>query len=262
MKIAIYSDLHLETLRRHPELARVPTPPNDTDLIILAGDIHNGTAGLDALAAHGAGHIYVAGNHEYYKHDIEILDHQLRHRAEQLGLNFLQCNVLIRDDIRFLGTTLWTDFAIQPAWRFGAELVAKAFLPDFKIIRLRGKVFSPKAAVALHQSNLEWLQSELHKPFDGKTVVITHHAPHPLSIHPRFQLSPINAAFVSDLTPLVGYADVWIHGHMHDSFNYQLDNARKTRVLVNPRGYLRKAPKHGRPTFENMFFDKQCVLEI
>jgi hypothetical protein len=168
---------------------------------------------------------------------------------------------------------LWTDFNIQPGWRFGAELVAKAFLPDYKLIRMRGKQFSPSMGIDLHYQNIDWLESALAKPFDGKTVVITHHAPHPQSIHPRFNLSPINAAFVSDLSRLMGKADVWVHGHMHDSFDYTVhNNGGQTRVLVNPRGYVRKKGKARKmergqvqvtpQAFENPFFNPHLVFEV
>ncbi|MDX1669491.1 MAG: metallophosphoesterase, partial [Limnobacter sp.] len=239
MKIALYSDLHLETLRRLPELDCIPEPREPVDLIILAGDIHQGTKGLDALARMGRGHIYVSGNHEYYHNDIEVLDQKLVEKAAELGLHYLQRSQVIIQGVRFLGTTLWTDYNIQPGWRFGAELVAKAFLPDYKLIRFRGDKFTPAAAIGLHETNVNWLASKLDEPFEGKTVIITHHAPHPGSIHPRFALSPINAAFVSDLSNLMGKADLWLHGHMHDSFDYNVHTDHgQTRILANPRGYV------------------------
>ncbi|BET27669.1 calcineurin-like phosphoesterase family protein [Limnobacter thiooxidans] len=274
MKIALYSDLHLETMRNFPALAAVPRPVNGADLIILAGDIHQGTQGLQALAdLQEADHIYVAGNHEYYHHDIEILDDHLFELAAQKKLNYLQRTSAVIQGVRFLGCTLWTDFNIQPGWRFGAELVAKAFLPDYKLIRLRGKQFTPSMGIELHRQNIDWLESALAVPFDGKTVVVTHHAPHPQSIHPRFNLSPINAAFVSDLGHLMGKADVWVHGHMHDSFDYTVhQNGGQTRVLVNPRGYVRKKGKARKmergqvqvtpQVFENPFFNPQLVFEV
>ena len=262
MKIAVYSDLHLETLRRHPEWAVIPKPQDDDTLIVLAGDIHTGTQGLKALAAHGEGHIYVPGNHEYYHHDVEILDEQMLSQGAKYGLHVLQRSSTVVEGVRFLGTTLWTDFKIQPAWSLGARLVANAFLPDYKLIRYRGKVLNPQLSVHLHEQNIEWLTGELKKPFQGKTVVITHHAPHPLSIHQRFDLSPINAAFVSNLEHLLDYCDLWIHGHMHDSFDYRLNNDRQTRVIANPRGYLRKAPKNKTAQFENAHFNHHLILEI
>ena len=64
-----------------------------------------------------------------------------------------------------------------------------------------------------------WLEDQLQEPYDDKTVVITHHAPHPLSIHPRYVGDQLTGAFVSDLTPLLFQPDLWVHGHVHDSFD-------------------------------------------
>lgn len=282
MKIALYSDLHLETLQRYPAFNVVPVPRGEYELIVLAGDIHQGTAGLDALARLGKGHIYVPGNHEYYRNDIEILDHQFEEKAAALGLHFLQRRSVEIGGVRFLGCTLWTDYRIQPGWAMGAELLAKAFLPDYKLIRHRGKRLTPTDTIDLHRCNVDWLESMLSVPFAGKTVVITHHAPHPGSIHPRFNLSPINAAFVSDLSRLIPKADFWLHGHMHDSFDYRVlklgaaevvgENAEAgTRVIANPRGYLRKRGKLKKApegavvagqVFENAFFNPDLVIEL
>lgn len=283
MKIALYSDLHLETLQNYPGYDQVPVPPDGVDLIVLAGDINQGTRGLEDLARLGSGHIYVSGNHEYYHHDIEVLDQQLTEHADRLGLNFLQRRSVVIQGVRFVGCTLWTDFNIQPGWAAGAELVAKAFLPDYKLIRYKGRKLSPAMSQALHHTNVEWLESVLNTPFEGKTVVITHHAPHAGSIHPRFNLSPINAAFVSDLSRLMGKAEVWLHGHMHDSFDYTVHVPDgSTRVVVNPRGYVRKKgklkrmtaelqprlpgevvrPQYAPQVFENAFFNPNCVIEL
>jgi predicted phosphodiesterase len=260
MRIAVFSDLHLETLNHYPQWQCIPEPADDTDLIILAGDIHSGTRGLEALARHGSGHIYVSGNHEYYHHDVELLDVDLRVRARELGLHYLQRQSVEIGGVRFLGTTLWTDFAVQAGWTWGSQLIAQAFIPDFRLIRYRGRRFTPLDAMQLHQNNRSWLEAELRKPFAGRTVVVTHHAPHVGSIHPRFAMSPVNAAFVSDLSHLVDLADVWIHGHMHDSFDYR--TASGTRVFVNPRGYVRKKNAKGPQQFENRAFSAHCVIEL
>ena len=67
--------------------------------------------------------------------------------------------------------------------------------------------------------------------------------------------SPLNAIFVSDAEPLVAAsgARLWIHGHTHDSFDYQVQG---TRVLCNPRGYA----KDGND--ENPLFDPRLVVEV
>ena len=85
--------------------------------------------------------------------------------------------------------------------------------------------------------------------------MVTHHAPSPRSIHPRFAGSVINACFISDAERLIdgARADLWIHGHTHDSFDY---NVNGTRVLCNPRGYAKDGVN------ENASFDADLVVEI
>jgi hypothetical protein len=44
-------------------------------------------------------------------------------------------------------------------------------------------------------------------------------------------------SFISAFQP-----DLWIHGHVHDSFDYQIG---RTRIVCNPRGY----EAHANPNF-------------
>lgn len=69
-----------------------------------------------------------------------------------------------------------------------------------------------------------------------KTVVLTHHAPSPGSVRPRFAGDPPTPAFVTDLDRLMDASRValWVHGHTHDPFDYTVHG---TRVVCNPRGY-------------------------
>ena len=46
---------------------------------------------------------------------------------------------------------------------------------------------------------------------------------------------------------------LWIHGHMHDSFDY---NVNGTRVVCNPRGYVRDGIN------ENARFDADLVVDV
>ena len=97
----------------------------------------------------------------------------------------------------------------------------------------------PVHARERHLEELAFIENELGKQFPGKTVVVTHHGPHPKSIHTRFQARKydlLNASFVSNLesTILKFEPDAWIHGHIHNSADYRVG---KTRVVAYPRGY-------------------------
>lgn len=79
---------------------------------------------------------------------------------------------------------------------------------------------------------------ELAYPFDGPTVVVTHHAPSFKCLEPRYQAmqgNHVNAAFASSLEHLMGPGvPLWIHGHVHNSVDMDI---KGTRILCNPRGY-------------------------
>lgn len=89
----------------------------------------------------------------------------------------------------------------------------------------------------------------------GSTVVVTHHAPSLRSVPARFAGSALNVNFVSDAEHLVGHerACLWVHGHLHDSSNYEING---TRVLCNPRGYAKGGLN------ENQSFDPLLTVEI
>ena len=166
----------------------------------------------------------------------------------------------IVDGVRFLGTTLWTDFMLfgEGAERAAAMVEAERSMRDFSRIRvgeLPEKLFTPADSAALFRIQATWLESRLAEPFPGPTVVITHHAPSKRSIHPRFADSLLNACFVSDAERLIDgrRASLWIHGHTHDSFDYVLNG---TRVVCNPRGYARNGVN------ENRGFDPNLAIEI
>ncbi|WP_235089352.1 hypothetical protein [Chromobacterium sp. Beijing] len=138
---------------------------------------------------------------------------------------------------------MWTDFALNgdtPEEVRIAESFAATRLADFTgTIRFEEhsnfRRFRPSDTALLHAEAKAWLASRLYEPSEKKRVVITHHLPSTLSVAPRFQTDQLSPAFASRLDPLVELADVWIHGHTHDSFDYQLG---KCRVVCNPRGYV------------------------
>jgi len=116
-------------------------------------------------------------------------------------------------------------------------------------------LFTPADSAALFALHAGWLAARLAEPHAGPTVVITHHAPSPQSIHPRFAESLLNLCFVSDAERLLdgSRAQLWIHGHTHDSFDYCVNG---TRVVCNPRGYAKNGVN------ENPRFDADFMVEV
>ena len=230
MKIHVLSDLHIE-------YADFSIPKTDADVIVLAGDIGVGLGGLEWLQGQNIQKpvIYVPGNHEYYHHDLSVIEN-LRESAAA-NVHILDNNLIEIAGVRFLGSTLWTDFDyFGEADRFFALQNARKNMADFEVIMNKGRAFCPEDSIALHQQARGWLKCMLAETFTGKTVVVTHHAPSSGSVHPRYARNLLTPAFVSSLEHMMegSRTAVWVHGHMHDAFDYEVYG---TRVICNPRGY-------------------------
>lgn len=263
MKVQIASDLHLEFLQRLFPGERLILPAHGADLLVLAGDIANGLEAVELFRDWPVPVLYLAGNHEFYGHAIEQVRIDLRKAAAGTSVVFMDNHVVDFGGVRFLGTTLWTDYRLELN-RTQRQLMENAELritDHFRICCSDGK-FSAEKALAEHEIARAWLTHELEKPYDGTTVVISHHGPHPLSVHPRYVGEALNAAFVSNLTELLPKADLWIHGHVHDSFDYKVCGCR---VVANPLGYALNRNSVERVkelVFENKAFQWACVIDV
>jgi predicted phosphodiesterase len=251
MKLNVLSDLHLS-------LGALDAPDNDADVVILAGDIARPREAIAWANALRKPVLYVAGNHEFYDGTIDGTLETLRELARDTQVRVLDDEALVVDGVRFLGSTLWTDFALFGEDRRASVMrEAQRFMRDFTRIRLADApdaLFTPEQSAARFDRHARWLAQELARPFAGPTVVVTHHAPSPRSVHPRFDGSPLNACFVSDLEAMLdGRARLWIHGHTHDSFDYDVGG---TRVVCNPRGYAKNGVN------ENPRFDADFCVSV
>jgi len=249
MKIQIMSDLHLEFSPLHPESIT-------TDLLVLAGDIQSGTKGIRWAEKHfDVPVLYVPGNHEYYNFMLTMDELTLKMRSETIGSNVhvLDRSAFVMNGVRFLGTTLWTDLMEKP---FGG-VICGVIDSDASHVRIsNAEGLNDNFAQALFVKNCRWLKYELEKPFVGKTVVITHHAPSGASMHSQYAQNPWNSCFITNMEHLMGdHVDLWIHGHTHNSFDYRLHG---TRVICNPRGY----PHPFCAGYENSEFNPNFVVEV
>lgn len=255
MNIQVASDLHLEFLERRFPGERIIEPEPEADILVLAGDIHNGTKGLTSFANWPVPIVYVAGNHEFYGNAWDQTRADLRKNCADSNIHFLDNDCFEFKGVRFLGCTLWTDFRQNGFTQTQCMSAVEVALNDYHVIHTQDGTLRARDTLADHEQSRRWLERKLAKPYPGKTVVVTHHGPHPQSIHPKYCGNQINAGFVSDLTPLVQKADLWLHGHVHDSFDYQVG---KCRVVANPAGYVRNLSLARSPSefeFENLAFN-------
>jgi predicted phosphodiesterase len=247
MNIYLVSDIHFE-FDQEFILSDLPF-----DLIVLAGDIHQGYASA-AIAREFQRDaqvpvILVAGNHEFYHGDWNGTLVEIRKEAQRsLNVHFLEQNTVTIDNVRFLGCTLWSNFEIN-----GAEIAAyhqdqaRAGIMDFKLITNDRQPLKPADMVNRFRQSYNWLDAELSKPFDGNTVVVTHFGPHRAAIHPRYLASGMDALtpyFVSDCSALMERHRIaaWLYGHSHNSVDVIVDNG--TRLVANAMGYPKEDPNY------------------
>lgn len=261
MKLQIASDLHHElAVPRSPMSWPVALADRYVDVLVLAGDVHKHIGAIDLYRDYPVPVVYVCGNHEFYGSEMATVLSDLRQRSMGTSVYLLEKDELVLGQTRFLGTTMWTDYHAYPiSLSESMEYVRSHVLDHRKIRKANMARFEPEDAVAEQRAALQFLVSKVRKPFAGKTIVVTHHSPTARSVHPSEQSNPLLPAFASNLEYLVSEADVWIHGHLHNSSDYQLG---KCRVICNPRGYPGRNRLRPELPYENSSFDPEKVIDV
>lgn len=104
--------------------------------------------------------------------------------------------------------------------------------------------FNPIFSTLINEKSKEFLENELNEQFNGKTIVMTHHAPTPTALSfSRFAVNPyglnMNSIWKRMIAPykIGAYAnrldefvkpyqiDAWVHGHLHDRMCYRMGRA-------------------------------------
>lgn len=277
MRIQLFSDLHLE---RYPDFRPHILP--DTDVVVLAGDIGSYQSGsrlatddfgLERFSPQlpGLAHtkvLFIPGNHEFDSLEFDDATTRLRATCERLGIVWLDREIVTIDHVRFIGTTLWSDFDAlavettdltkQLQQRNKAFRAANYYLSKNTTLKNGEQVL----AEGIREMSLDcqaWLRAALATPFDGTTVVVTHFAPSLMSADPRYGKTPGTAGFCNSLDDLFKQAQVWMHGHLHCMNDYVVEgrdgaHAWSCRVVANPLGYLSKGEQEG--------FRPQLVIEL
>lgn len=278
MKLLVLSDLHLE-------FGQFRVPDVDFDVVILAGDIAVPANKVPFWACRSTNFgestpiVFVPGNHEFYNGVMSTTLMDLRRASVGTNFHALDCGELVLGGVRFLGCTLWTDFSVHIDTAEGLQSdpgrsarEAGRVLTDFRAIRVlendevgtsngrrrsARRQFTPQDSVDLHHAHRAWLWEKLQEPFDGATVVVTHHAPHRGSLAPQYAADWISGAFMNEL-PLDFFEvpALWVHGHTHTSFDYRVG---RCRVISNPRGYMLGSHPQ---TPENEHFDPSFIIEL
>jgi Icc-related predicted phosphoesterase len=244
MRIQVFTDLHVDVAAAKPI-----TIGAGVDVVVVAGDTCQGAqeafAHIRRLVPMSMPVVMVLGNHEHYGRCLPEELAVARAEAPAYGIHLLENDTALIGDVRFVGWTLWTDYRIFGSANVPAAMRAAAQgLNDHRRITWSKQPwarFRPTEALLLHSRSRKFLQTVLQAKDQTPTVVITHHAPYPRSLHPKYAKDLLSAAYVSDLEDLIVATapELWVHGHVHTSFDYSVG---RTRILCNPHGYGSENP--------------------
>lgn len=261
-RLIYWSDLHLEF-----RPFEIPAIPAGIDAILIAGDTHTRNRhlkfGLEVIEATGLPVVMTWGNHEAYGSN--YLDQRRKEqdflqgvREGGIPLHVLHGEAVEIAGTRIIGATLWTDFELYPERSLNSRMLAGNIMNDYRAIRLEEgdyRRLQPRDTIGFHRAEKQAIFDLLDTPFDGPTVVMTHHMPARACIAPHYADDELTPAFCNDLGQEIATRDVaaWIYGHSHENEEFDLEGANGTiRFRSNPRGY----------PGEQTRFDPLTVIEV
>lgn len=205
--------------------------------------------------------LYVAGNHEHYEGDFALTLARLKTKLAYIkNLHVMDKEYIIVDgmeqDVVFVAGTLWTDMKdrdplimhiikhgmndFQCVKNSASRVMFKTVVDGRTEFHWRDAKFSPTDAADDHDAMMNTVNDVCLANRQEKIVVVSHHAPTHMSIHERYRggNNDLNYAYFTDLSEFIldrPQIKLWIHGHVHDDFDYMVGC---TRVVCNPRGYV------------------------
>ncbi len=215
MTIQYASDLHLERegnqdfYQQNPLIKRA-------EVLILAGDIaylkegHFSMPFFDQISSMYEEVFIVPGNHEFYLDSLDIArtfpTFELKIRDNVTYVNNATKQI---GNTRILFTTLYT--------RIHHKKELSEQMSDFTYAKFEGATHTPDRHNDCHAMSKHFLNNELRKPFQGETVIVSHHVPF-AHTHCPYKLEPqLNEAIHVDMSLYLESFDInhWIYGHNH-----------------------------------------------
>lgn len=246
MKLLIVSDLHREHWR-YSKFWDGLTDLKDVYLV-LAGDIFGwgekrgekqAYEEMENLVDAFKGVLYLPGNHEFYGTRPEYVHHDLNKFAHTFGpegLRVLNNQAVTIEDRHILGGIGYVPKVPAGTGEITDGRLIKAFRPWY------------------HEEH-DRFRAMLDNNLRSGDIVISHHAPSNKSVSPEFVGNSYNPWFIApDLEEyMVGpeAPSLWIHGHVHSSWDYQFGN---TRVICNPLGYEHEG--------QSDHFNPRLIIEV
>ena len=95
-------------------------------------------------------------------------------------MRYLERDACVIGDVRSLGCCLWADYDLYRDRERSMKMAGLCVRDHVTIRSDGGGRFLPEHALEDHEKSLAWLHEQLAIPFDGRTVVVTHHGVAPL----------------------------------------------------------------------------------
>lgn len=270
------SDLHLEFAKHSFDHA---LRSSDYDAVILAGDIGVGLMGIGwAMKSLPCDKpvFFVMGNHERYgqRTEAKLFEKALR-KTEGSNIRVLENEAVEFMGVLIFGCTLWTDYELLGDKKASMAKASAEMNDHAKIFKTRrgpisqdaglydhgsapkrtGDRMTPRDCEERHWKSRGLISNAIDRSAETAVplVVVSHHAPHPLSV-PESESSHLDGSYASDLSHLMGLPGspvLWVHGHTHRKNDYRVLG---TRVFSNPKGYPGKQA--------NPDFNPQAVVQV
>lgn len=275
MRIYLASDIHNEF-----SVFNFPVLENEKEVtLVLAGDIFvvkspaAGLAFFRQISPRFKQIVVIMGNHEFYKGGLQrSVEKERDLLAEFPNVHFLQRQSVVLDGVRFIGTTLWTDFNKSDPHAQLAAMDKINGLRDYKRIRTGprqnpyGRTIRASDIFIENLEDRKFIAKELAEAqaIGQKAVVVTHHAPHEMSKDKaRWNRAHLLdwAYFNTGLEDMIlDYKPVfWFHGHTHSKADYMIGD---TRFGCNPRGYDKSEKNPNAYERPDLVFDTSLFFEL
>jgi Icc-related predicted phosphoesterase len=225
MKIFYFSDIHDEIRQKSWNMMKCDgvRALSDETVVVAAGDIHEHERIASFLRSNFPKNrvIFVPGNDEYCsfsKKSMDEIRETMRKQCKKHDIIMLDDEEVFLDGVRFLGSTLWTDFCSLGRDRM-IDVIRESVrcLRDYRLISTENSFITASHILHLNAKAVLWLSKKLTENNDAKTVVVTHYAPLKICVDEHARKNLLTASFVCDLPDLVELSNLWIHGHSHES---------------------------------------------
>ena len=266
MRIAVFSDLHVEH-------SNIKLDTSGADLVVLAGDIYALSQAKDGAVcvidwiASEITHcpvIFVPGNHDFEASDMTRQWDYWKKVSQGTNVHCLWDEDFVMDDVRFLGTPLFTNFKSTNAQEFCMDW-ARSGVYDMTVTKVSGHPLTPEHYLEWFEASTKWLREELLKPTDKKNIVVSHFAPSKKMLNKKYPERLESAYWANDIDDLVSLSDAWISGHTHKSIVVNPPSKKNTKgqMISNARGVSKLFNVSADPNFARDFlFNTNTMMRL